>query len=61
MFAAIQQKIINSVFLTFKESLLASNHCDKLLRDLGSIFWLFKPLVIYQIAGYLYCLQNGMP
>ena len=33
MFAAFQWKIINSVFLTFKESLLAFNHCDKLLRS----------------------------
>ena len=33
MFAAIRPKIINSVFLTFKESLLAFNHYDKLLRS----------------------------
>ena len=33
MFAAFRRKIINSVFLTFKESLLAFNHCDKLLRS----------------------------
>ena len=33
MFAAFRRKIINSVFLTFKESLLAFNHCDKLLTS----------------------------
>ena len=44
MFAAFRQKILKSVFLTFKESLLAFNHCVN--------FWR-KPQVIYQIAGYL--------
>ena len=48
MFAAFQQKILKSVFLTFKESLLAFNHCI----NFGSVFWL-KPQVIYQVAGYL--------
>ena len=32
MFAAFRRKIINSV-LTFKKSLLAFNHCEKLLRS----------------------------
>ena len=31
MFAAFRQKVVNSIYLTFKESLLAVHDCDKLL------------------------------
>ena len=33
MFVAFRQNIINSAFLTLKESLLALNHCYKILRS----------------------------
>ena len=48
MFAAFRKKIINSGFSTFKESLLAFNHCNKLLRSWFN--FLAKPLVKRQLG-----------